>query len=68
LEEAFDFVREEQNKGIKRAAQLYKGNLGGAELKEGELVWYYSPRHKEGTVSKFHRGWLRPFKVVNLIS
>ena len=68
LEEAFDFVREEQNKVIKRAAQLYKGNLGGAELKEGELVWYYSPRRKEGTVSKFHRGWLGPFKVVKVIS
>ena len=68
LEEAFDFVRDEQNKIIRRAAQLYKGNLGGAELKEGELVWYYSPRRKEGTVSKFHRGWLGPFKVVKVVS
>ena len=68
LEQAFDFVREEQNKVIKRAAQLYKGNLGGTELKEGELVWYYSPRRKEGTVSKFHRGWLGPFQVVKVIS
>jgi len=68
LEEAFNFVRDEQNKVIKRAAQLYKGNLGGEELKEGELVWYYSPRRKEGTVSKFHRGWLGPFKVIKAVS
>ena len=36
LEEAFNFVRDEQNKIIRWAAQLQKGNLGGAELKEGE--------------------------------
>ena len=68
LEEAFNFVREEQNKVIKRAAQLYKGKLGGEELKEGDLVWYYSPRRKEGTVSKLHRGWLGPFKVMKVVS
>ena len=38
LEEVFDFVRDEQNRVIKRAAQLYKVKLGGEELKEGELV------------------------------
>ena len=32
------------------------------------MVWYYSPRRKEGTVSKFHRGWLGHFKVIKVVS
>ena len=48
LDEAFVVVHEEQKKVITREAALYQGNLDGKTLEEGDLVWYYTPRQKQG--------------------
>jgi dUTPase len=68
LDEAFAFVREQQNKVIKREAALYNGTLEGKTLEEGDLVWYYTPRQEKGQVKKLHRGWIGPMKITKAIS
>ena len=68
LDEAFRFVRDNQNKVIKREAALYSGTLDGEQLQEGDLVWYYSPRQNPGQVKKLHQGWCGPFKITKVIS
>ena len=68
LDEAFRFVRDNQNKVIKREAALYSGTMDGDKLKEGDLVWYYSPRQNPGQVKKLHQGWCGPFKITKVIS
>ena len=68
LDDAFRFVRDNQNKVIKREAALYSGTMDGDKLKEGDLVWYYSPRQNPGQVKKLHQGWCGPFKITKVIS
>ena len=53
---------------IKGEAALYQGSLDGKTLEEGDLVWYYTPRQKQGQVRKLHQGWCGPFKVTKVIS
>ena len=50
LDEAFAVVGEEQKKEV----ALYQGSLDGKTFKEGDLVWYYTPRQKQGQVKKLH--------------
>ena len=68
LDEAFSFVRDQQQKVIKREAALYNGTLDGKKLEEGDLVWYYTPRQNKGQVKKLHRGWIGPMKITKVIS
>ena len=67
LDRAFAFVRDQQQKVIKRRAEL-AAPFKASPLKEGELVWYYTPRQQPGTTKKLTRGWQGPFKVVQVVS
>jgi hypothetical protein len=42
--------------------------MDGEQLKEGDLVWYYSPRQNRGQVKKLHQGCCGPFKITKVIS
>jgi dUTPase len=68
MAEAFEFVRDQQKKIIKREVDVSDGSLEGRQLKEGDLVWYYSPLQKPQTVKKLHQGWLGPFAVTKVLS
>ena len=68
LDRAFAFVRDQQNKVIKRQVSMAADQFKDKPLKEGELVWYYSPQQQVGKSRKLRRGWRGPFKVVEVIS
>ena len=68
LDRAFAFVRDQQDKVIKRQVSMATEQFKDKPLKEGELVWYYSPQQQAGKSRKLRRGWRGPFKVVEVIS
>ena len=68
LDAAFSYVREQQKKVIRRQVALSGEMANDKKLKEGDLVWYYSPRQQVGTAKKLHVGWKGPFKITRVIS
>ena len=68
LDRAFAFVRDQQEKIIKRQVSMATEQFKDKPLKEGELVWYYSPQQQTGKSRKLRRGWRGPFKVVQVVS
>ena len=68
LDKAFAFVRDQQDKVIKRQVSMATEQFKDKPLTEGELVWYYSPQQQVGKSRKLRRGWRGPFKVVQVIS
>ena len=68
LDKAFAFVRDQQDKVIKRQVSMATEQFKDKPLTEGELVWYYSPQQQVGRSKKLRRGWRGPFKVVQVIS
>ena len=68
LDKAFAYVRDQQEKVIKRQVSMATEQFKEKPLTEGELVWYYSPQQQVGKSRKLRRGWRGPFKVVQVIS
>lgn len=68
LDKAFSFVRDQQDKVIKRQVSMASEQFKDKPLKEGELVWYYSPQQQVGKSRKLRRGWRGPFKVIQVVS
>ena len=68
LDKAFAFVRDKQDKVIKRQISMAADQFKDKPLEEGDLVWYYSPQQQTGKSKKLKRGWRGPFKVVQVVS
>ena len=68
LDRAFAYVRDRQDKVIKRQVSMASEQFKDKPLKEGELVWYYSPQQQPGKSRKLRRGWRGPFRVIQVIS
>ncbi len=67
LNAIFKSAREHQQMAIQRSRRLYQGKPDGGPLKEGDLVWLYTPRTKH-TSRKLALYWTGPWEIIEKLS
>ena len=67
LETAFKMAREQQGLTLARAKKHYRGRQEGGPLKEGDLVWLFTP-NTAGASRKLAIHWTGPWEIINKIS
>ena len=68
LQLAYQHVRRNIQKGIRRNRQLYRGKLNNQPLQLDDLVWVFTPRIRQTKGKKFSIFWTGPWKITEKIS
>ena len=64
----YDMTRTNLRKAQKTMSDYYNRKVCGNPFSEGDKVWYFDPRVKQGKSPKLNRPWKGPFTVKKEIS
>lgn len=68
IENAHAFVRNKMNQSMVRQKHYHDRKLKWHHFEEGEQVYVFFPRRKQGTSPKFTSYWQGPFRVIKSMS
>ena len=68
LNDTFKIARENMQTSITRAKHQYREVVGGEKLKDGDLVWLFTPSLTQKLGRKLSSVWTGPWKVLEVIS
>ena len=68
LEEAYEQVRENTSRALKRQKDFYNKKVHGHHYQVGDYVWVLFPQPPRGKSRKLYRPWSGPFRVVKKLS